>query len=304
MTLEHQSTIQFLAGGHSLAIPMTYVTSIFGDVPMSRNDKAIRPYGWMTHQDKEIPIIDLGACLGSRSHVMGAPCQYIVLERDQRSLVLLVERVSNVRKDHGHSFKKLIKPVYHLSHSLILAISQEQPTVFLLDFEGLAHLAGLETQPFPIELPNTSQRVIPLPAKATAMLSFSSSKESHAPRWGLSTGQVAEILKVDSLETLPVLPDYFRGFLWWREEPIPIIDLNLRQGHLEKTALDRVLIARLGDNQGYLGFNCQSDMRLEKDLDGFQPVELDPELHPSFAMGAFEKEQQIVVIPNINAILA
>ena len=298
------SFIHFQAGGMNLALPMSQVVHIMGEANVRRNDMAIRPYGWIDDPAGEMPVIDLGSCLGKAAHVHGSPCQFITIRDHGRNLVLLIQKVFRVRQPGMTHFKSLLTPVHHLSRSLFIAAAREEPTLFLLDFEGLAHLAGLETKPFPSLPSRQSHSQVWACDSTPSMLSFSSNAVDSEPRWGLSTTQVAEILKVASFDDLPVVPDYFLGLLWWREEPVPIIDLNLRQGKMEKSPVERVLIARLLGASSHIGLSCNSDMRIERDLGDYQTLDLDPLVHPSFAIAAFEKGQQVVVIPNIDAILA
>lgn len=293
------------AGNLSLALPMNQVTQIMGEAEVRRNGEKGHPHGWINDAGQDVPVIDLAAALGQPPHHSNLPSQYLMLQDQERSLVLLVEKVIRVRRPGSTLFKTLPSPIHHLSHSLLLAAAQEQPTLFLLDFEGLAHLAGLETKPAddwrPFSAPKNPANT---PQTAPSMLSFSPSAHPEVMRWALSTTQVAEVLKVDTFEILPTLPSYFSGLLWWREEPVPIIDLNRRIGRQQQTSGERVLIARLVHHAAFIGILCNGNVRLERELDAYRHLELDPQEHPSFALAAFENDEHTVVFPNIDAILA
>lgn len=60
--------------------------------------------------------------------------------------------------------------------------------------------------------------------------------------YGISIGNVIEILQTQPATELPELPSYSKGIINLRGRVIPLIDVNLRFGKLEKEYTDRTCI--------------------------------------------------------------
>jgi len=135
------------------------------------------------------------------------------------------------------------------------------------------------------------------------MLSFSLGKAQT--RWGLSITQVAEVRQSEPLLPVACSPGYLMGLLWWRDEPVPVVDLNLRQGWPGLDFAERILVARIKENSGYLGFHCGSDVKIERDLETYQPIPLSESIHGSLATGAFQRDnRETLIIPDLATVLA
>lgn len=226
-----------------------------------------------------------------------------MIYKGSRTMILLVDKVIRAHPPNSLMLKPFGDSLRQLTKKLFAAVAKEDPVIFLLDFDGLALLAGMPSlPPAPIiatkpKLANTTS------STQSLLLSFSIGDHRHPTRWGLSAAQVAEVLKAELCVPMVKVPNYILGFIWWREEPVPIVDLNLRQGWQTHGQIDRILIARLAGASAHLGFPCQGDIRVESDLDSYQSVHMIPEEHGCLALGVFQKDQQVLVVPDVEAIL-
>ena len=303
MSSPSATLIHFQCGPHHLALPMSRVIRIDRDLTVDLHHKSDQPFGWTTFETHKIPVLDLGYCLGETPRSLDDPGQFLIIEHNGKQLGILAEKVIRARPAHTFHLRPLFPGLRQATRNLFEAVAAGEPPVFVLDTQGLAFLANLTPLPQPV--PNQRPRSLDMDPiasaqAASAMLSFSLGKEKT--RWGLSLAQVSEIRQPEPLVPVAGSPNFLKGLLWWRKEPVPVVDLNLRQGWPASDRPERVLVTKLGTGTGHLGFFCGSDLKIERDLTVYEPIPLSASRHGNLARGAFKGDQGTLVIPDLETV--
>lgn len=148
---------------------------------------------------------------------------------------------------------------------------------------------------------------------------------------GLSISQVAEILESTSVIPIPAGPDYIGGLVFWRELPVPVVDVACRMGMPLSKVSDRLdgrrfIIARhlcrsakpQGSNGGgnrpdnvshdklpiLAAFEVHTDVRILKLPIASQPSTRVLPFNPDMVLSQVELDDETMVIPNLQELLS
>ena len=119
---------------------------------------------------------------------------------------------------------------------------------------------------------------------------------------------VAEVISVHNAMEMPFKSSVFQGFILWRNQPVPIV--NLGEAFGQKTIAElkqrdrlrarRLIIARASGGR-YVGFYTQKQMHSMK-TPVASPIEFDSLKNAPY-FGAFETEFGAMVVPDLSRIL-
>ncbi len=134
---------------------------------------------------------------------------------------------------------------------------------------------------------------------AQKFLTFSLGEEDY----GIPVAQVAEIVKIERLISIPHARQYFLGLMDIRGKVLPVIDLGERLGierEGEKPRLDRAIITVI--NRRRIGLAVDRVQRVER----FPPENIDPgppslkNSSSRFVTGVGKNQDEFVVLLNLD----
>jgi chemotaxis signal transduction protein len=145
-----------------------------------------------------------------------------------------------------------------------------------------------------------------LAARRRRLVLFSTSPGGGSPlRFALSLSQVLEIARPQALVRVPGSDDSFLGLARWREEALPVVDLQLRLGAGPSffEGASRLLVARCSRQAQAVGFPVRPEIRL---------LPLPPESRPatppgaddSLLRGAFVADAGTILVPDLDRLLS
>ena len=149
---------------------------------------------------------------------------------------------------------------------------------------------------------------VPSTRRAGQLIIFASPNLDEGERrisFGLSISQVLEVLDPLPIIPLPGAPDFVIGLVNWRDQPTPVIDLAGWLGLGQKTvgqSAARLLMAGGGD--AWIGCPISSGVRMARLPINYRPCEHSPVSDPARLLGAFELEDETLLIPDLARIHA
>ncbi|MBC7820499.1 MAG: chemotaxis protein CheW [Planctomycetaceae bacterium] len=136
-----------------------------------------------------------------------------------------------------------------------------------------------------------SERIVLFPLANTRV-------DGHELLCGLSVAQVAEIL-----EPLPIIPVAFApphvvGFVMWREQAVPVLQLSLSLGVADAMATSRMMIVRQGSE--FIALLTSQVLRARRLPLPHQPCPTPTGLDSAAILGTFQSESELLVVPNLS----
>lgn len=141
----------------------------------------------------------------------------------------------------------------------------------------------------------------------TQMLAFSPNNPLPAEfffRFCLPVSSIAEVLHSQSIKAFPSASTILSGYLMWRSQPVPVIDLAKAFGastaHAKPVSHGRILIANLPGRR-HVAVPTETDIQTMKTP---QSCSVDyPAIAPFPHLGAFPDDSSLLVVPDLNRIL-
>jgi purine-binding chemotaxis protein CheW len=137
-------------------------------------------------------------------------------------------------------------------------------------------------------------------------LTFTMRKEHFA----IEIAKVREVLDVSTLTRIPRMPDYLSGVINLRGNVVPVMDLGLKLGMkaIERTKNTSIMIVEVAIAGEEVELGVLTDtvqMVLDLPPEEVEPVpRMGTDLHTDFIKGLGRHQDQLLIILDINAILA
>ncbi len=115
---------------------------------------------------------------------------------------------------------------------------------------------------------------------------------------------VAEVTRSLDIKKIPKTPEFIEGVIYWRQKPIPVINIRARFGEKKKEPgiLDRIIV--INSNDRYTGLLVDSVMDVMK-LDSSLISLPDPVLKSAqYLQGIYTYEGKMVLIADPSKILS
>ncbi|MEM7585239.1 MAG: chemotaxis protein CheW [Acidobacteriota bacterium] len=308
-----------------LAFDVSLLAGIRRSDNVQRNPVADGPAGWLL-DDGEVPVIDLGTWLGVSSHFQqssaGGASRVLVFNHGETPRGLLVDASGRARDVQDGELRALPKVVGNLSHLGIRGIWTSDDRPWLVLDSSAPSL--IDRQPAPPDAtpsdtarpeldsalssgvsPAAGSNAQPVSATARAgaggrMLLFATRESQTFARpvsFGLSITQVLEVAALPSLDPVPGAPGFVLGLAMWRDEPLPVIDLDSRLGWASGAGRhERMLVARAADGS-LLALAVHGALRMLRLPVPHRPSQLD--FNQSLALGVFELEAETLILPDL-----
>ena len=231
--------------GDTYAVPAAEVMGIVGSERLQANPRPGPALGWLLDVAGDLPVLALpGSAAGRHEN------RQVVLLHAPRPVGLAVDTVASLLTIPSERQRQLPP---RLAGPLFSRAAMHEGQIVLRTSAG-AVAAALATSDFrtgPVETaapgidaPAGIPELAPLNAPAGRMLIFVAA--GGRTRFGLAARQVIEIIRPDRWRRLPGAPESTLGMVTWRDEPVPIVDLERALGFrgAETVGGLRLLIAR------------------------------------------------------------
>lgn len=115
---------------------------------------------------------------------------------------------------------------------------------------------------------------------------------------GLSTAQVVEIIERLPVTPVPLAPPGIAGFVMWRGQAVPALQLNQSLGLADDTSAERMLIVQHAGQ--LLALPTSSNLRQRRLPLPHQPCLSLKGLEPAALLGTYQAEAEWLVIPDLS----
>ncbi|MFM9964159.1 MAG: chemotaxis protein CheW [Planctomycetaceae bacterium] len=122
--------------------------------------------------------------------------------------------------------------------------------------------------------------------------------DGHELLCGLSATQVAEILEPLPIIPVPFAPSHVAGFVIWREQAVPVLQLGLSLGVTDAVATSRMMIVRQG--REFLALMTSQVLRARRLPLPHQPCSPPLGLDSAAILGTFQSDSETLVVLNVS----
>jgi chemotaxis signal transduction protein len=115
---------------------------------------------------------------------------------------------------------------------------------------------------------------------------------------GLSIAQVVQILEPLPMIPVPFAPPHVAGFVMWREQALPVLQLSLSLGVSDAATSSRMMIVRHG--REFIALLTPQTMQARRLPLPHQPCPTPAGLDPTAILGTFQSDSEMLVVPNLS----
>ena len=316
-------------GDEAYAFEMSSVASVRHASALRHADVSATDHlvGWVALPgEDDAPVYRLADCL---SRVSSAPesHQHVVVVNtslgSQGFLVDSVSRVLPVPVEHFRECPELLNdPTRRLFQSVVLfrQSGEADSMSLLLSPERLHRDAVPLTATFSGERGGVSPAVTSLAAEpsmnrgadaaplakshhaiADRIVLFplaNTRVDGHELLCGLSVAQVVEILEPLPIIPVPLAPSHVAGFVMWREQALPVLQLSRSLGVSDAATATRMMIVRQG--REFLVLLTSQSMKARRLPLPHQPCPTPTGLDSAAILGTFQTDSEVLVVPNLS----
>lgn len=308
-------------GGEAYGFEMSAVVGVIHVSSMLRPVAAAprEPVGWVASPNEpDVPVYRLADCLHHECSQTESG-QHVVVVRSslgpQGYLVDSVSRELSIPAEQVHACPELLNdPARRLFNSvvlvresghddsLILVLSPERlhrdavplltnshsPTAISSEHSGNRRA---DSAPPAMRCETNSDRIILFPLANSRI-------DGYELLCGLSIAQVVEILEPLPINSIPFAPPQVAGFVMWRGQALPVLQLSRRLGVVDAATTSRMMIVRHG--QEFLALLTSQSMRARRLPLPHQPCLPPNGLDSAAILGTFQSESEVLIVPNLS----
>ena len=324
VTSASRSLITVVAGGHEFAIDTEYISGVY---LLAKSQTGIELTVAETPEG-ELPVLSLAEVLADELGLVveGTDTErsLVVINYNDQTAALRVKSVSRPLELSHDDFYGLPRIAHATdTNNLVATIAMVDPEnedpneAIRLVVDPLAVFGFRESNEPTTLKPNGSPDTTnnnPTAKQRTGqdqILAFSPefvSRNSLDYVFCLPLTGVAEVVSVYKAMKMPFKSSAFHGFVIWRNQPIPVINLGeafgqetvSESGRRSLSRARRLIVARASGGR-YVGFYTQKQMHSMKIPDA-TPVELES-LENKPSLGAFKTDFGVMSVPDLSRIL-
>lgn len=265
-----------------------------------------------------VPVFSLAERLGRPGSESRGRQHVVVAQTSRGPLGLVVDTVSHVLAIATSNLiglpsllnnptKRVVKNVVDFAAIEETGAQSGSDMSLLLSPERL-HPAAAPLTPDPRRKPAANEKAVTGTQSARrggqmVLLAVTDEESASAPLVGLSVTQIAEILEPSAVVPVPFSPEDVPGFVVWRNQPVPVVEIGHRFGLPGKSADQRLVIARGRGDSELFAFMAQSRMRPLRLPVEHQAIEIPSDLDRTTVRAAFTIESGTVLVPDIQSIV-
>lgn len=324
-SIEYLQMVCCAVGSETYGLDMSLVRGVQGAEAIRQASVGERLAGWLPTNRGDLPVVRLSSRLGRRSAGYDPEDQILVLDSRLGPFGLMIDRIRNVVNLTGEnifSMPELVKSSGSLFQGVV---SIEGDLVLYLETDRFHPQAAQSDENAPDAQPFASDGADH--RLAQAILRAQQSSEAYLDRkskgrvlffstadfyssgrpllFGLSLTQVLEITEPLDIIPVPGAPSYVMGLSNWRNNPVPVIDLNIRLGMGASSTGEGTcfLIVRSPGISGLVGFPIKPDARMQILPFANVPCDRELPLDRSLTRGIFDLTNATLVVPDMTRII-
>ncbi len=333
--------IRCRAAGESYGIEMRWVRSIEPTEGIYREMGENGRFGWFPFNQDKIPVYSLAECLKRLPRLHKAtidPTQRLILLDDPSGIWgLLVDNASPISlasHEQSLSIPDLVIDPAQPYFSKIIRLDSE--LFLLLSPPHLNPNAPVAEIAKPAIIPNVTNGSTPQTSGNSRKTSLQQLIVFSIPEFGanttgltlgssvtlgLSVTQVEEIVDFLPILPIPAAPDFILGLVNWRNQAVPIVDLSVMQAsplapaqkamrtqHALEESDRRLLIVRTVRRttklNALIGILVNSHIRLLRMPLKYEACHTPATFNPAVVHGTIKLDDDLLIIPNLEAILS
>jgi len=324
-SVEYLQMVCCAAGDETYGLDMSLVRGVQGAEAIRQARIGERLAGWLPTNRGDLPVVRLSTRLGRRSAGYNPEDQILVLDSRLGPFGLMIDRIRNVVNlsgEHLFTMPALVKG----SGSLFQGVASIEGDLVLYVSTDRLHPQATrpdesadESQPFASGGADhrLTQAILKAQQSSDAygdrkskgrVLFFSTADFYSSGRplmFGLSLTQVLEITEPLDIVPVPGAPGYVLGLSNWRNNPVPVIDLNIRLGMGASSRGEGTcfLIVRSPGISGLVGFPIRPDARMQILPFANVPCDRELPLDRSLTRGIFDLTNATLVVPDMTRII-
>ena len=291
-------------------LSMAYVRGIRRCEEIQASNSPSGPLGWLPDASEKIPVFHLATLLGQPSTGDWRHGKVLVLKTVANPWGILVDRLESVIQVTASEVCPLPTVARNPAADYFEGVVQYNNTMLLaLSPAGLAPNtpAGVAGTLPSVHTPESLYTSIGMTAAARArgkLVVFSAAPDRRFA-FGLSLSQVPQILQALPLLPVPGAAPYVLGLVAWRQVPLAVLDLYQRLGGpaVPMPSDGRLLIARAAGVRAFVGLAIRPQISLHSLPMAHRVSTRHVPLQESLLRGRFERENDLLLIPDIDRLL-
>lgn len=300
-------------------VDMALVAGIESAAWLRLNETGAGPVGWLNSHQPELPVYRMTEQLGLDSSLSSAANakegSVVVVDSPAGQFGLLVDRIGSVLDVRSDQFMQLPSVTLNSQKPILHGLVRQNDQFIIVADALRLRPESVEKSSLPFTLkspglPSVMSGVRRGSAGRSQIMTFSIAPLTieGKPVWfGLSMTLVAEIVESPVLMPVPAKPSYVAGLYSWHHTPVPVVDLNVRLHQEPVNAVaaqgTRMLVARGVTRSELVGLLIHSDTNVLNLPIQHQPCQQALPFDQKLVQGAFELEDSILVIPNLDELL-
>lgn len=323
-SIEYLQMVCCIAGGETYGLDMSLVRGVQGAEAVRQEREGQPIVGWLPTNRGDLPVVRLSSRLRRRAASFNTEDQILVLDSPLGPYGLMIDRIRNVVNlteenlfsvpDLVRGPESLFQGVANIEGELVLYASADRlhPQAVRSD-ESLADatptFSSIDYRLTRAVTEAERQSNLDSGQKGRGRVLFFSTADFYSSGrpllFGLSLSQVLEISEPLAIIPVPGAPAYVLGLSNWRDNPVPVIDLNIRLG-MGASSLGEgtcFLIVRAPGAAGLVGFPIRPDARMQILPLANVPCDRELPLDRSLTRGIFDLTQATLVVPDMSRII-
>ena len=318
---------------HVYAIDVTDIARIESVDQMRFDQGKGEIVGWMTDDMERIPVYSLDKLLGYPVELTGISQRVVIFNSTSIPWALLVNGVSSVVQISELQIFSLPEVVINPAANYFQGVIKQDDRLALIltaDYLSITNSSvssresnSLIRQSYVVNKPQATsfeainnERLQPSaeqPTQASSpgtLIMFSSGSDQRTSKqisYGLSLSQVAEVIDMSPVLTVPHAPSSVLGLTIWREHVVPVVDLDTHLGLATKPVSpvnrqSQLMIVRGPQPDSFLGFPTEHGVRSKRSPIDHKPCRLTASVKKDYVMGMYEIAGESLVFPDVRAI--
>lgn len=324
-SIEYLQMVCCSVGDETYGLDMSLVKGVQGAEAIRQAREGQHIAGWLPTNRGDVPVVYLSSKLGRRTSFYNPEDQILVLDSAQGPFGLIIDRIRNVVNLTADNLfplpglvagaESLFQGVASIEGEMVLYASaarlhpQAVSTDENLSSGSSPFFSGADKRLTQAVLQAEERMADDPDRKSKGRVLFFSTADFYSSGrpliFGLSLSQVLEITEPLSIVPVPGAPSYVLGLSNWRNNPVPMIDLNirLRMGASSRGEGTCFLIVRAPGISDLVGFPIKPDARMQILPLANVPCDRDLPLDRSMTRGIFDLTNATLVVPDMSRII-
>jgi chemotaxis signal transduction protein len=302
--------LRCIVGEATYCLSMVHVRGIRRLEELQPNHHPSGPLGWLASASGPIPVFDLVMLLKQACTDARRRGKILLFKTHQHPWGVLVDRLESVIQVTAREVFPLPAVARNSAADFFEGVVRYNGTMLLALSPAGLHPdapAGVTGSLPSVHTPESLYATVGVSPAAQArgkVMLFSAAPEQRFT-FALSLSQVPQILRHLPLTPVPGAAPDVLGLVDWRNVPLAVLDLSRRLGGPAAPLLPdgRLLVARASHTRAFVGLAIRPQISLHNLPMAHRVSTRHVPLHASLLRGRFERENDLLLIPDIDRLL-